>query len=111
MFTVRKQRVSLPAEAMAREIAERSVAGTLQQLREDAVNMLPAELRGYVRAHALSFVREEATQLVGREWPAEAFAELVATAMERATHLVVQQLKLHPIAVVPTPHVRLRIAA
>ncbi len=111
MLSIRKQRASLPRDTLAREIAERSVEATLEQLSADTVRMSAAELRGYVHAHAISFVREEATQLVGREWPAKAFAELAAAALEQATHLVVQQLKLHPVVAVPVPHVRLRIAA
>jgi hypothetical protein len=111
MFNLRKQRTSLPRDTFAREIAERSVAATLRQLGPIAGKLATAELRGYVRAHALPFVRDEATQLVSREWPADAFAELVAIALEQATHLVVQQFNLHPVVTMPAPHVRLRIAA
>jgi hypothetical protein len=111
MFHLRKHRTSLPRDTFAREIAERSVAATLAQLGPVAGNMAAAELRGYVRAHALPFVRDEATQLVSREWPADAFSELAAIALDQATHLVVQQLLLHPVATVPAPHVRLRVAA
>jgi hypothetical protein len=96
---------------LAREVAERSVADTLLQIGSSPVNMSPAELRGYVRAYALPYVRYEAAQLVSLEWPRKAFDELAAIALDRATHLIVTQLKLQPVAAVPVPHVRLRIAA
>jgi hypothetical protein len=111
MFNLRNHRASLPRDTLAREIAERSVARTLTLLAADADSMSPAELRGYVRAYALPCVCDEALQLVGREWPKAAFKELVATALEQATHLVVRQIKANPIVSMPTPHVRLRIAA
>jgi hypothetical protein len=96
---------------LAREVAERCVADTLQQIGSSAVNMSPAELRGYVRAYALPYVRNEAAQLVSLEWPRRAFNELAAVALDQTTHLVVTQLRMHPVAAVPVPHVRLRIAA
>jgi hypothetical protein len=111
MLNLRRQRTDLPRDTFAREIAERSVAATLAQLSPIAERMSAPEQRGYVRAHALPFIRDEATQLVSREWPADAFADLVATALEQATHLVIQQLKLHPIITMPAAHVRLRLAA
>lgn len=111
MWNLRKERTPLPRDLFAREIAERSVTATLEQLSPAAEFMAAAELRGYVRAHALPFVCDEATQLVSREWPADAFADLVAGALDQAAHLVVQHLKLHPVIAVPAPHVRLRIAA
>jgi hypothetical protein len=111
MLRLRKQRTPYPRDTFAREIAERSVAATLEQLGPVVDQMGAAELRGYVRAQALPFVRDEATQLVSREWPADAFADLVAAALDQATHLVVQQLRLHPVTTMPAPHVRLRLAA
>jgi hypothetical protein len=111
MFNYRRYRASVPRDTLAREIAERSVAATLSQLCADANAMPPAQLRGYVRAHALPNVHDEAFQLVGREWPKTALKELVASALEQTTHLVVQQIKAHLIVAIPTPHVRLRIAA
>lgn len=111
MFTVRLHRSSPQRDLLAREVAERCVSDTLRQLNASAGNMSPAELRGYVRAHATMFIREEATQLVGREWPKQSFDELVATALEQVMHLVVTQIKSHPVVVVPVPHVRLRLAA
>ena len=111
MFNDRKQQLNAQREMLAREVAERSVANTLQQIGDSAVNMSQAELRGYVRAHALPFVHDEAAQLVSLEWPRNAFIELAALALDQATHLIATQLKSHPIASVPVPHVRLRIAA
>ena len=69
MFNFRKHQASFQRDTLAREIAERSVAATLQRLSADAEQMSPAELRGYVRAHAMPFVCDEAIQLVGRELP------------------------------------------
>ncbi|HEX3601460.1 MAG TPA: hypothetical protein VHU84_15010 [Lacipirellulaceae bacterium] len=106
MFNYRKHRATLP-----REIAERSAMHTMALLTTIADNMSPNELRGYIRAHALPCVLEEAWQLVSREWPTAAFNELVATATEQATHLVLRQMQSLPTVNVPTPHVRLRIAA
>jgi len=111
MFANRKQQITSQRELLARDVAERSVSDTLQQIGSSAVNMSPAELRGYVRAYALPFVRNEAAQLVSFEWPRRAFDQLAASALDQATHLVVSQLKLPPVAAVPAPHVRLRIAA
>ena len=111
MFSNRKQLITSERDLLAREVAERSVADTLQQIGSSAVNMSPAELRGYVRAYALPFVRNEAAQLVSFEWPRRAFNQLAAVALDQATHLVVAQLKQQPISAVPSPHVRLRIAA
>jgi len=111
MFNDRKQQLRAQRELLAREVAERSVSNTLQQIGASAVNMSPAELRGYVRAYALPFVRYEAAQLVSLEWPRKAFNELAAVALDQATHLVATQLKSHPVASVPMPHVRLRMAA
>jgi hypothetical protein len=111
MFNRHARRAIESRDSLAREVAERSVAATVAELSVIADNMSLAELRGYVRGHALPIVREEANQLVGYEWPQKAFNELVASALEQAMHLIVQQLRLQPIAAVPTPHVRLRIAA
>jgi hypothetical protein len=111
MFTDRKQHVSAERELLAREVAERSAADTLQQIGSSAVNMSPAELRGYVRAYALPYVHNEVAQLVSLEWPRRAFNELAAVALDQTTHLVVTQLKTHPVSTVPVPHVRLRAAA
>lgn len=104
-------RVSPLNESLAREIAERSVAPVLRQLGTVAKNMPWAELRGYVRAHAISQVQNEARQLVGNDWPQAAFNDLVATALELATHSLLQQLKGNLTVAVPTPHIRLRHAA
>jgi hypothetical protein len=106
MFNYRKHRATLP-----REVAERSVEPTLAQLGVAIDNMSDAELRGYVRAFALPCVCDEALQLVSREWPRKAFNELVAAALEQATHLVITRLKMSPIVAMPIPHVRFRLAA
>ena len=111
MFNDRKQQLTAQRDLLAREVAERSVANTLQQIGDMTVNMSPAELRGYVRAYAFPFVHEEAAQLVSLEWPRKAFAGLVAAALDQATHLIAMHLKSHPVSAVPVPHVRLRIAA
>ena len=66
-------RQAFQRDTLAREIAERSVAATLNCLGADAEKMSPAELRGYVRAHAMPFVYDEAIQLVGRELPERRF--------------------------------------
>ncbi len=106
MFNYRKHRAKLP-----REITGHSVAATLARLSVDAENMSLAELRGYVRAHALPCVREEALKLVSREWPKAAFDELVAAALEQTVHHVVHHLDTYPLSAMPTPHVGQRFAA
>ena len=110
-LTIATHRASLPRDTLAREIAERSVAATLAQLSEDADRMSPAELRGYVRAHALPYVCDEALQLVGREWPEAAFKELVHGG-PRASHAPRRAAAQGPpVVAMPAPHIRLRIAA
>jgi|SRR5687768_13402115 hypothetical protein len=111
MFNFRMHQASVLSDTLAREISERSVAATLSCLGVVADKMSPAELRGYVRAHAMPFVYDEAIQLVGRELPIADLNSLVASAVEQTSHLVARQLKAHPIVAVPTPHIRLRIAA
>ena len=111
MFNFRTHQASLQRDTLAREISERSVAATLERLGAKAEKMSPAELRGYVRAHAMPYVFDEAIQLVGRELPKEDLHSLIAVALEQTTHLVVRQLKAHPVVAMPTPHIRLRIAA
>jgi hypothetical protein len=111
MFNFRKHQTTLPRDSFARDVAERSVAAILHELGPAACDMSPPELRGYVRAHALPIVREEATQLVSSEWPRKPFDDLVALAMEYATHLVAEQVRSHPVVSIPAPHVRLHAAA
>jgi hypothetical protein len=111
MFNDRKQQLMAQRDLLAREVAERSVENTLEQIGDTAVNMSPAELRGYVRAYAFPFVHEEVAQLVSLEWPRKAFNALAAAALDQAVHLVAMQLKSRPVAAMPVPHVRLRIAA
>jgi hypothetical protein len=112
MFNHHARRAITARDSLSREVAERSVAQTLLQLTAIADNMSRAELRGYVRSHAAPFVRAEANQLVGYEWPRKDFNEFVAAALEHATHLVVEQWKHNSTVMpMPAPHVRLRIAA
>ena len=111
MFNFHIHQGSRERDKLARDIAERSMVPTLERLGECAEQMSPAELRGYVRAHAMPFVWNEAIQLVGRELPKADMSALIVAALEQATHLVVRQLKAHPVVAMPTPHIRLRIAA
>ena len=92
MFNYRKHRATLPRESRrTQRRCHTRTAGTAID------NMSHAELRGYVRAFALPCVCEEALQLVSREWPRKAFNELVAAALEQATHMVIVRLKTSPI--------------
>lgn len=111
MFNFLIHQVSVERDTLAREIAERSAAATLLRLRADAEKMSAAELRGYVRAHALPFVRAEAANLADCELSRTQFERSIAMALEQTTHLVVRQLKAHPVVAIPAPHVRLRLAA
>jgi hypothetical protein len=111
MFTNRKQQLIERRESLVREVAERSVSDTLLQIGATPANMSPAELRGYVRAFALPFVRNETAQLVSFEWPRAAFDELASAALNQATHLIISRLKAPPVTCVPKPHVARRSAA
>ena len=111
MFNVQLYRPATSHDMLAREIAERSVAAALQNLGPRRDTLSGAELRGYVRAHTFPCVHDEALQLVGREWPQSALNNLLSTALEQATHRVLRQLKSQPVASIPLPHVRRRIAA
>jgi len=111
MFNFHMHQASLHRDALAREIAERSAAATLQELGEDAEKMSLSELRGYVRGHAMPHALEEAIQLVGREVPKAELSVLIAAALEQVTHIVVRQFTSLPVVAVPAPHIRLRIAA
>ena len=110
MFNFLKHQASCHHDFLAREVAERSAAATLRRLSADADRMSAAELRGYVRAHALPCVRNDIA-LVDRELPRTQMDGLIAMALEQTTHLVVRQLKAHPVVTMPTPHIRLRLAA
>lgn len=95
---------------MARQVADRAVAAVLKQLDSSVANMPPAELRGYVRAHALPHIQCEIGQLAAQALQHTQTSELAATALEIATHTLLQQLKSNLTVCVPTPHVRLRAA-
>lgn len=111
MFNFRMHQASLHRDALAREIAKRAAEATVWDLGDDAARMSPAELRGYVRGHAMPHAFDEAIQLVGREVPKAELTVLVMAALDQVTHLVVRQFTALPVASVPVPHIRLRIAA
>lgn len=111
MFNAKLTRHTKSHDQLAREIADRSLAAVLGNLGSQADTMCGAELRGYIRAHAFPCVYAEAAKLTGNVWPQETFNQLVASALELATHSLQRRLKSHPVVVVPLPHVRLRIAA
>lgn len=104
-------RVSPLNESLAREIAERAVAAVLRQLDSSVANMPAAELRGYLRAHTLPHIQLEVGQFCAKDWPLSRANELTTTALELATHTLLQQLKSNLTVSVPTPHIRLRAAA
>ena len=104
-------RVSPLNESLAREVAEPAVAAVLRQLDSSVANMPPAELRGYLRAHALPHIQLEIAKLAAPDLQRIRKSELTATALELATHALLQQLKSNLTVSVPTPHVRLRAAA
>ncbi|MCI0331602.1 MAG: hypothetical protein L0228_00065 [Planctomycetes bacterium] len=71
-----------------------------------------AELRGYVRTRATriarAHVRRSIAELCLRR---EREADLTAAVLERAVHLVIRNLTVQPVVSIPSPHVRMRIAA
>jgi hypothetical protein len=111
MFNNRTHRASPLDELLAGKVARLSVSAVVGQLDSSAADMSPAELRGYLRAHTLPHVQSEARQLVGSHFPQEAFHNLVAAALELATHTLAEQLKSTLTVSMPAPHVRLRSAA
>lgn len=111
MFNFHLHQASLHRDALAREIAERSASATFEELGKIADRMPAAELRGYVRGHAMPFAFDEAIQLVGRELPKAELIVLISAALDQVTHLVVRQFTSSPVVAVPAPHIRLRIAA
>ena len=60
-----------------------------RRLRTDTATMNVAELRGYVRARAVSVVNAQARRLIAqRRWQSAQVDELIAAALERTVHLV-----------------------
>jgi hypothetical protein len=98
-------------EALVRDLAERSVAATRDQLGTAAEKMDAAELRGYARARAMRLANQLVRQLVadGRLHPRLA-KNTAARAADRTANLIVRERMLRPISV-PTLLVPLRAAA
>jgi hypothetical protein len=99
-------------EAIVRETAERCAAATLSQLDPAAERMSPAELRGYVRAHAWPAICAELRQFTMSKRRSQANADdLAARALEQTVHLVTRAYATAPVIVMPMPHIALRAAA
>lgn len=111
-FSIFNHTTTCHDNALAHDIVAHSGAAVMQRLRCDIATMAAAELRGYIRARALSAVRGYVQQAVAerRLSPRQA-NDLIATALERTVHLVVRELQAPPIIAIPTPHVPLRAAA
>jgi hypothetical protein len=99
-------------ESLVRDVATRAAHAVMLRLNADADLMSVAEFRGYVRARATSVVREQIRQ--SKAGGASQFAlldALAATILERTVHLVLRGRLAQPVVNIPSPHVRLRIAA
>jgi hypothetical protein len=100
------------SDQLIHDIAERAARSTMCHLSTNTAAMSTAELRGYVRTRALRSVREQIFQsrcdYSSNLECADAFFQSV---LERTVHLVAGKLLVPPVAAIPAPHVRLRIAA
>ena len=111
-FSVFKPATTLQPDALAHDIAARAAAAVTQHMCSHAALMGAAELRGYVRARALSVVRAGAQRAVAAgRLPATQCDDLIGSALERTVHAVIRELQSPPVVSIPTPHVPLRSAA
>jgi hypothetical protein len=79
------------AEQLVRSVSDRCVEDISRRLQADLSTMSAAEMRGYVRARAVSVVRKQ-SRLAAAEAGQECLPEEVFTrALERAVHLVMRQ--------------------
>ena len=99
-------------DALIHDIAKDVARLTLGQLKPTTSNMNVAELRGYLRTRAAGEARTQVRRSIGELRPRhECEADLTATVLERAIHLMIRDLFVQPVVSIPAPHVRLRIAA
>ncbi|MEX0612227.1 MAG: hypothetical protein WD738_13540 [Pirellulales bacterium] len=99
-------------DALAHDIATRSMATVMRRLHADTATMTSAELRGYIRARALNAVQTEARKLIAaRQVQLPHADELIAAALEQTVHIVVQNLLSPPVIAMPAPHLSIRSAA
>jgi len=99
-------------DTLVHNIANAAARTTAEQLSHNTSKMSVAELRGYVRARALHAVRAQTFQAVaGRRLQRTKVDDLIAAALERTLHLLIRDFLAPPVATIPTPHVRLRIAS
>ena len=112
IFSSFKRARTRPGDAAACDIAASCVSVLLERLRSRTTEMSAPELRGYVRARAFAVVRTrvEQTNADGRLSAADK-DDLIAAVLERTVHIVVRELQSPPVITVPSPHLRLRIAA
>ena len=112
MLTLFKGTQVRDRESLIHDIAKNVAQATLLQLKPTTLNMNVAELRGYLRTRAASEARTQVRRsIVELHLKQEREADLTAAVLERAIHLVIRDLLVQPVVSIPTPHVRLRIAA
>jgi hypothetical protein len=99
-------------ESLIHGIAKDVARVTLGQLKPTTSNMNVAELRGYLRTRAASEARTQVRLSIEQlRLQNLCEADLTTAALERAVHLMIRDLVVQPVASIPAPHVRLRIAA
>jgi hypothetical protein len=98
-------------DMLAHDIAVQCVANLVPELPTYAAAMGVAELCGYVRVRALPGVRAAASRISSEQrMPPEYTERLIASALDRVVHRVVDELHAPPIIAMPTAHVRQRAA-
>jgi len=112
LFSVFKPARICRRDAVAGDIAAQCVNAVTQRLGASTTEMGVPELRGYVRARAFAVVSAFVEQAVDEERvPSANEIALIATVLERTVHIIVRDLQSPPVITVPSPHVRLRVAA
>jgi hypothetical protein len=101
-----------PIDDVIREVARRSMTKIRRRLSAAADYMSEAELRGYVRARAARPVRDEAERLAREQgWQSVLTDALIESALERAMHQVVYQVRMQPVVATSAAHATLRAVA
>ena len=107
----RVARAADSADALVREVAQRSVLVTRSRLHLAADQLSVDELRGYVRARAIAPVRWLTRELATEHRiSADQTAQLAGRALERTVHAVLREIS-RPIVTTPPAYLPLRAAA
>jgi hypothetical protein len=97
---------------LLRQIVEASLPPARRRISTDATTMSAGELRGYLRARAVSAVRDQTRQFsAAYQLDNSLTQELLERALERTVNLLLRELTEQPPLVIPYIEPRLRAAA